>query len=199
VAVHRAWSNREAAKADATEIRTAYLEGRVVSFQLAPVPPGTPTRQVGPWQFGEKVLYPTPRDRRQNLYVVAPGSQHRVQGYEAYNHNDIVNYMPANASPVEWDVYWAVVLDPALEREFRSEDELLMATQKEFHPGESFRFDEIPAAGFLRDIVKIGSLEALDKYRRPSGNLPQVLILPADFAVRASVHELDQEPDANEH
>jgi hypothetical protein len=131
--------------------------------------------------------------------VVAPGSQHRVQGYEAYNHNDIVNYMPANASPVEWDVYWAVVLDPALEREFRSEDELLMATQKEFHPGESFRFDEIPAAGFLRDIVKIGSLEALDKYRRPSGNLPQVLILPADFAVRASVHELDQEPDANEH
>jgi hypothetical protein len=122
-----------------------------------------------------------------------------VPGYEAYDHNDIVNHLPADGSPEEWDVYWAVVLDPSLEREFRSENELLMATQKEFHPDERFRFDEMPAADFLRDIVKIGSLEALEKYRRPSGNLPQVLIVPADFAVRASVRELNPETEAGGH
>ncbi len=199
VAVHRAWSSREA-KPAASEIRTAYFNGRLVSFELAPVPRGARTKQVGPWDFGERVLYPTPRDRRQNLYVVAPGTEHRVPGFADYDHNHIINHMPADSSPEEWDVYWAVVLDPSLEQEFRTEDELLLATQNEFHPGKSFRFDDIPAAGFLRDIVKIGSLQALQKYRRPSGNLPQVLIIPADFAVRASVRERNgEEAHAGDH
>jgi hypothetical protein len=196
VAVHRAWSGRQTAKTDASEIRNAYFDGRLVSFQLAPVPPGVRTKKVGPWQFGARVLYPTPRDRRQNLYVVAPGSEHRVPGYEAYDHNDIINYLPASDSPEEWDVYWGVVLDPALKQEFRGENELLLATQNEFHPGKDFRFNDIPAAAFLRDIVKVGSMDALKKYRRPSGNLPQVLIVPADFAVRASAHEMESQPQA---
>jgi len=197
VAVHRAWPSHTPPKAG--EIQTAYLNGRVVAFDLAPVPPGAHIKQVGPWQFGARVLYPTPRDRRQNLYVVAPGTEHHVPGYDAYDHNDIINHMPANDSPEEWDVYWAVVLDPELKQEFRSEDELLLATQKEFHPGPYFQFDDLPAAAFVRDIMKVGSLEELDKYRRPSGNLPQVLIIPADFAVRASVHELESEFQAGNH
>jgi len=199
LAVHRAWPGRDTAKPDASQIRTAYLDGRMVAFELAPVPPGTRVKRVGPWQFGARVLYPTPRDRRQNLYVVAPGSEHRLPGYEAYDHNDIINHMPATDSPEEWDVYWAVVLDPALKQDFRSENELLLATQNEFHPGEDFRFEDIPAAEFLRDMVSVGSLDELEKYRRPSGNLPQVLIVPADFAVRASAHELENQPQAGDH
>jgi hypothetical protein len=194
----QAWPNRDPGKTDGTEITTAYLDGRLVSFQLAPVPPGGKVRKVGPWQFGPQVSFPTPRDRRLNLYVVVPGSEHRLPGYQAYDHNDIINHMPAGGGPVEWDVYWALVLDPSLGGEFRSEDEILLATQKEFHPGADFQFEDMPSAEFLRDIVKITSFEALEKYRRPSGNLPQVLILPADFAVRASAHEL-QEPDAGDH
>ncbi|MGE0407328.1 MAG: hypothetical protein AB7O65_13615 [Candidatus Korobacteraceae bacterium] len=197
---HQTWSVAGPAnKAEVGEISTAYLNGRTVSFQLAPVPRGGPTFEIGPWRFGERVLYPTPRDRRLNLYLVVPGTQHRVPGYEAYDHNDVINSMPSDGRMMEWDVYWAVVLDPSLKQEFQAESELLLATQKEFHPSESFVFDDIPSAGFLRDIVKIGALPALEKHRRASGNLPQVLIVPADFAVRASVRELGDEDAAEVH
>ncbi len=176
-----------------SEIRTAFFDGRMVSFQLAPAPPGKRGLQVGPWYFGERLSNPKPRDRRLNLYLVAPGTQHHAPGYDDYDHDDIINDLPADHDPVEWDVYWAVVLDPAVEEEFRSERQLIEATQKEFRPGDLFEFEDIPGAGFLERVLKIDSVDKLSKYRRPSGNLPQVLIVPAGFAVRASVTEMPPE------
>jgi hypothetical protein len=177
------------------QIRSAWLNGRRVEFQLAPVPAGQRTLEIGPWYFGERVLYPTPRDRRLNLYLVSPGVQHRASGHEAYDHNDVINDLPVQGKPMEWDVYWAVVLDPGLDQDFRSESQLLLATQREFHPHTPFEFDAIPGVGFLRNVLNLRSLQDLDKYRRPSGNLPQVLIVPAGFAVRASVREFSGEKD----
>jgi hypothetical protein len=188
-------STQAAQQPEHNQIRTAYLAGRMVSFDLAPPSPGTRGLQIGPWYFGERLSNPNPRDKRLNLYLVAPGTQHHAPGHEDYDHNDVINAMPVNGgAPVEWDVYWAVVLDPSLDLEIRSERQLIMATQREFRPGDLFEFDDIPGAAFLKHVLKMDSMAGLAKYRRKrSGNLPQVLIVPAGFAVRASVSDLPGE------
>lgn len=129
-----------------------------------------------------------PDDHRPNLYVVAPGQQHH--GPDGTDFNLVVNELAESRSPVVWDVYWALVLDPALETSFTGERELLIAAQDGFLPEESEAFERLPAAGFLREYLHIDSVAGLSSYRREDGMLPRVIIVPAGMAVRASASEL---------
>jgi hypothetical protein len=90
-----------------------------------------------------------------------------------------------------WDVYWALVLDPALKLDFTGERELLLAAQEEFLPDQIATLEDLPAVGFLRTYLHIDSLAGLDSYRREDGTLPRVIMVPAGMAVRASVTGLD--------
>src|SRR5262249_17412660 len=108
-----------------SEIRAAYLNDRLVDFRLVPPPKGKRGLRMGPWYFGERVSNPRPRDKRLNLYLVTPGEQHRLPDLENYDHSAVISALPSVDQPVEWDVYWAVVLDPAVQREFRSESDII--------------------------------------------------------------------------
>jgi hypothetical protein len=129
-----------------------------------------------------------PDDGRPNLYVVAPGQQHH--GPDNTDFNLVVNELSDSGSPVVWDVYWALVLDPALETAFTGERKLLIAAQDGFMPEESEAFERLPAAGFLREYLHINSVAGLASYRREDGRMPRVIIAPAGMAVRASAAEL---------
>jgi len=168
------------------QIDSAYYEGQAVPFNAAE--PATRRNQlrVGPWLMGVRAADPKPSDRRRNLYVVFPGSQHRAPGWPEYDHNCILSDLPATEEPVEWDVYWAVVLDPTLQQDFRSERDLMMAAQSGFFPPDLLDFNDLPAEGFLRAQMKLRSLADLARFRRKDGTLPRLLIAPAGYAVRGS-------------
>ena len=163
----------------------AYLRNQLVSFYLAPVEKGQQPFSIGPWQFGVRVSDRKPRDKRLNLYLVAPGTQHHAEGYEGFDHNDVINALPPADAVVEWDVYWAIVLDPELRQDLRSEQDLIVEAQEGFVPGDLFEFQDIPGQGFLRAFLEIDSLDGLAPYRRKDGALPRVIIVPAGFAIRA--------------
>jgi len=168
------------------QIDSAYYEGEAVPFRVAE--PGTRRSQlrVGPWLLGVRAEDSKPRDRRRNLYVVFPGSQHRAPGWPDYDHNCVLSDLPATEEPVEWDVYWAVVLDPTLHDDFRSEQELVLAAQSGFFPPDLLEFDDLPAEGFLRAQMQVRSLGDLVRFRRKDGTLPRLLITPAGYAIRGS-------------
>ncbi len=168
-------------------IDSAYYNGEPVSFTVVIPANRRAQLRVGPWQFGARVEDPKPRDRRRNVYVVVPGDEHRASGWPEYDLNCVVSGLPATDEPVEWDVYWAVALDPTLHEDFRSEQELIVAAQSSFFPPDLLEFDDIPADGFLRTQLKIRSLTDLARFRRKDGTLPRILILPAGFAIRATV------------
>jgi hypothetical protein len=169
-----------------TPASTAYLRNQQVSFYLAPVEKGQRPFSIGPWQFGARVSDRKPRDKRLNLYLVAPGAQHHAEGYEEFDHNDVINALPPADAVVEWDVYWAIVLDPTLNQDLRSEQDLIVEAQNGFVPGDLFEFQDVPGHAFLRTFLGIDSLEGLAPYRRRDGELPRVIIVPAGFAIRAS-------------
>ena len=164
----------------------AYLRNQLVSFRLAPAEKGQQAFSIGPWQLGVRVSDRKPRDKRLNLYLIAPGTQHHAEGYEDLYHNDVINALPSTEAVVEWDVYWAIVLDPALGQDLRSEQDLIVQAQEGFVPGDLFEFQDIPGQAFLRTFLEIDSLDGLAPYRRKDGGLPRVIIVPAGFAVRAS-------------
>ncbi|MGC2322672.1 MAG: hypothetical protein WA463_08590, partial [Terriglobales bacterium] len=166
------------------QIDSAYHAGERVPFTV--LEPGNRNAQlrVGPWLLGVRADDPKPRDRRRNLYVVFPGTLHRSPGWPDFDHNCVLSDLPASAEPVEWDVYWAVVLDPTLQEDFRSEQALVLADQSSFIPPDLLEFSDIPAAGFLRAQMKVRSLGDLARYRRKDGTLPRLLITPAGYAVR---------------
>ncbi len=168
------------------QIDSAYHAGERVPFTV--LEPGNRNAQlrVGPWLLGVRADDPKPRDRRRNLYVVFPGTLHRSPGWPDFDHNCVLSDLPASAEPVEWDVYWAVVLDPTLQEDFRSEQALVLADQSSFIPPDLLEFSDIPAAGFLRAQMKVRSLGDLARYRRKDGTLPRLLITPAGYAVRGS-------------
>jgi len=166
-------------------IDSAYYDGEAVRLQLAPGRGGGRMMRVGPWHFGPSIDS-RPRDRRLNLYLVFPGTQHRAPGWSPYDHNCILSGLPEGEEAREWDVYWAIVLDPDLREDFRSERELLLAAQANFLPPDLLEFDDLPAEGFLRAQMKVDSLPELARFRHKDGTLPRILILPARFAVRAS-------------
>lgn len=168
---------------DSRLLEAVYLDGEEKRLILADV--AKPVT-VGPWRLGTRVSDTKPRDKRLNLYLAAPGTQYHLEGSEGYDHNAIVNALPADGRSREYDVYWALALDPKLKTEFRSERELIIAAQTTFSPGDLFEFDDVPSDFLLRTYLKVDSLETLEKFRRRDGTLPRVIIVPAGFAITAS-------------
>lgn len=183
----------QALSPDLRRIETAYYNGEIATLQIADAPkPVT----IGPWRLGERVSTdPKPKDKRLNLYIVAPGRQHHAEGFEQYDNNVIINALPVARARPEFDVYWAIVLDPQLRTDFRHEKDLIIAAQSRFVPGDLYEFQDAPGDGFLREFLKIDSLEGLRKFRNRDGSLPRVVIVPAGFAVRAGA-TLPAPPDA---
>ena len=166
---------------------TAYYEGQAVNVSFEPAAKGQRTLDYGPWQLGISTRDQRPRDRRLNLYVVIPGTQHHSDGWDEYDHNMIVNAVPESEEPVEWDVYWVLVLDPHLRTDLRSERELLLLAQDHFTPGDLFEFDDIPARAVLRDYLHVRNLSELAQFRQKDGRLPRILLLPAGGVARMRV------------
>jgi hypothetical protein len=175
------------------QIDSAYYDGEPVPFKVVETGKRRSQLRVGPWLLGVRASDSRPSDRRRNLYVVFPGKQHRAPGWPDYDHNCVLSDLPNTEEPVEWDVYWAVVLDPTLQDDFRSEQELVLAAQSGFLPPDLLEFNDIPAEGFLRTQMKVRSLTDLARYRRKDGTLPRLAITPAGYAIRGS-----SEPRASE-
>jgi hypothetical protein len=168
------------------QIDSAYYNGQSVPFKVLDTGSRRSQLRVGPWLLGVRAPDSTPRDRRRNLYVVFPGSQHRAPGWGDYDHNCVLSDLPSTEQPVEWDVYWAIVLDPNLHDDFRSEQELVLAAQSGFFPPDLLEFSDLPAEGFLRSQLKIRSLGELARFRRKDGTMPRLLITAAGYAVQGS-------------
>jgi hypothetical protein len=175
----------------AARLQSALFEGETVRLTMAERQKGQKAFRLGPWNFGAKLVDGKPHDKRHNLYIVAPGTEQTMPGWEEYSHNILVSDVPESANPVEWDVYWAVVLDPALQDEIRSEKKLILYAQETFQTGDDYEFEEVPARLFLKSFMGVKSCEELDRYRRPNGEMPRVLIVPAKFAVRAKVERIE--------
>jgi hypothetical protein len=164
---------------------SAYFAGRVVKFHSEPTKDGH-ALVVGPWNLGQKIS-PGPSDKRPNLYFVSPGTLHRVPGRPEFDHNEVLSAVPDG--PSSFDVFWVVVLDPSVKDDFTSEQQIILATQQTFSPGEDFSYDQIPSVGFLRTFLKVHDVEGLEKYKRPDGELPKVAIVRAGFTVKATAEE----------
>lgn len=177
-----------------SSISTAYLREQLVSFDLVPLQKGQQPFAFGPWQFGVRVFDRKPRDNRLNLYLVFPGKLHQAEGHADFDHNDIINALPPEGAVVEWDVYWVIVLDPALRQELRSEREMILQAQEGFTPGDLFEFRDVPGHAFLQAFLNTDSLDDLARYRMKDGRLPRMIIVPAGFAVRASAAPQETEP-----
>ncbi len=167
----------------------AYFAGRVVRFKSPPE--GKPVRAlaVGPWNLGERVN-PGNNDMRPNLYFVFPGTQHQADGRPDFDHNQVLSAVPKEES--NFDVYWVVVLDPSAVQNFTSEQQIILATQETFAPSESFPFEQVPSAGFLRTFLKVNDLSGLAKFKRPDGALPRVAIIPAKATLKAMAEEIEE-------
>jgi hypothetical protein len=164
----------------------AYYAGDLVKLHTAAPEAHEAYVTVGPWSLGPRVAT-QPSDKRPNLYFVVPGSLHQTAEYPTFSHTLILSSAPED--PKEFDIYWAVVLDPSLKDDFNSERQLILATQQTFAPGDDFSFDQIPSAGFLREFLKVNTLADLDKYKHPDGKLPRMAIITAHKAVRFSVEQ----------
>lgn len=173
------------ASAPAREVHEAYFQGETVPFRAERDNLIRRSFTIGPWRFGRRFAA-KPRDGRLNLYVLSPGSQYSVDGATPFGFNCLINALPKSGTQAEWDVYWAVVLDPALTTEFRSEQDLLLATQAEFPPAEDYTPQVAPGREVLRRYLHVTDTSDLDRYRRKSGELPRVLIVPAHIVLRAS-------------
>src|SRR5579864_7008425 len=111
---------RAADERASADVASAYCEGQVVDFAIEPAahPDGL---SFGPWRYGERLADAKPNDRRPNLYMVAPGKLLHSDTSGEYDHSLVIAAVPAGAVAKEWDVYWAIVLDPSLRHDFRSE------------------------------------------------------------------------------
>lgn len=168
--------------------KSTYLNGDPVAFEIVPALGKEKSATVGPWRLGAKVGESKPHDNRLNLYIVVPGDDFQSENDNTalYDHNRVINMVPKEGGEAEFDVYWAVALEPHLTRDFHSEAELLAAAQRRFVPGDLFEVKDAPGAAFMREVLLIDSLAELQPQRRKDGSLPTVLILPAGFAIRGS-------------
>lgn len=179
----------EVSLAKKLHLNQAYYDGRTVQIKLTPLKRGEHPRIAGPWYFGPKIEA-KPNDKRPNLYVVVPGSLHELENGQEYDHNEILSAVPQDES--DFDVWWVVVLDPAMQEQLHSEKALLLAAQKEFRPSPDLTFDDVPGASLLRSVLHIHDLSGLDKFRRPDGKLPRIAIVNAHFSVRARIEDPDK-------
>lgn len=170
-------------------LEDAYYGGDLVKIHAGPYDAGEHTLVVGPWNLGPRVS-PKPSDKRPNLYIVIPGTQHEIPGDPRFNNTAILSLAPDD--PKEFDVYWVVVFDPSLKDEFTTERQLIAERQATFKPPDDFTFDQIPSAAFLKAMTKISSLDDLKKFRRPNGSLPRLAIITAGFAVRFTVEKPEE-------
>lgn len=156
-------------------------------------PEATGTRQMakfGPWDLGERLSLnddEKPRDKRLNLYVVFPGGQYKSLLHSQYNHTLVVNKYPVDGKPREWDIFWCLVLDPALREDLRSERELLVAAHQTFKTADDFQIRQAPSHAVLAEKLSVTSVDGLKRFRRKDGSLPRLLITPAHLAVLATV------------
>ncbi len=167
----------------------AYFAGQLVKFHSVPEP-GTRPLLVGPWNLGSRVSPPR-SDKRPNLYLVSPGTQHKVEGRPEFDHNEVLSAAPDD--PSYFDVYWVVVLDPSVKEDFTSEQQIILATQDTFVLPENFQFDQVPSAGFLKTLLKVTDVDGLEKFHRPDGELPRVAIIPAGFSIKAQAEKPPEE------
>jgi len=181
---------------DGRSLANVYLDGELARLEVAE---GAKPVTLGPWRLGTRVLDTKPRDKRLNLYIVAPGTQYHLDAAEDFDHNAIINALPEPGKSREYDVYWALVLDPHLRADFRNERDLLIAAQTSFTPGDLFAFEDVPADGLLRGVLKLDALEDLQRYRRKNGAWPRVIIVPAGFALTAAAPEAPETPAAPSH
>jgi hypothetical protein len=168
----------------------AYFRGKLVRFTPAAAKRGR-ALVVGNALLGPIQADHRQNDHRPNVYIVCPGTQFRSGSGDAVAFNLVLNTLPLKEDAVQWDVYWAITLDPALRTNFINERDLLLATQNTFVPGELFDFDEVPGRAVLREYLHVVSLAGLGRFRRRGGTLPQVLILPSHFVIRASAGDSD--------
>lgn len=159
--------------------------------------PESPVRRrrivnVGPWTIGARVGDGKPSDKRLNLYIVAPGKQYQLSDYAEFNHNLVISALPKEDKQAEYDVWWALVLDPTLEADFQDEHELILAAQGRFEPSRNYDVKEAPSFAFLQRFLKIHDNADLEEYFRADKTLPRVLIVPAKFAIRASVESMPE-------
>jgi len=175
-----------------SQTRPTYFNGKVIEMKYSR---GSHDFKIGSWNILAHVLHEKPRDPHPNLYIVAPGTQYTSDGAGQFDHNEIISTLPLKSEPIEWDVYYAVVLDPSLQENFRSERQLILATQNEFAPGENFTFEDIPGAAFLKRYLHIDSIEGLQPYRRSADKLPRLVIVPAKITVKAAAIEPETKPE----
>jgi hypothetical protein len=161
----------------------------VVRFVPPSVQPGR-ALVVGDTLLGPLLTDQKPSDHRPNLYVVCPGTQYGDEE-GTLGFNVVLNSLPRSEEAVNWDVYWAIVLDPALDTSFQSERDLLLAAQDTFESDGELAFEEIPGAALLREKLHIASLPDLASFRRPDGTLPRLLIVPSRLVIRANAADPD--------
>lgn len=166
-----------------------FLNGEPVQVEISETKGKERSYSFGPWKLGARVAEGLPRDGRLNLYVVAPGSDFYSESdsSRSFDHNRVINMRPVKEGPADFDVYWAIVLDPRIRKEFRSEQDILTTAQARFIPGDLYELADSPGGAFLKETMQIDSIQKLRIHRRKDGSLPAVLIVPAGFAVRATV------------
>jgi hypothetical protein len=177
-----------------SRVTHAYLESVPVPIEFVQPQGKTRPFALGPWRFGAKVTSPAkgtpekPHDKRLNMYIVVPGAQQRSAIADDFDHTLIINAKsPAEGAETEFDVYYAVVLDPNLRAEVNTETKLLLAAQEDFRPSDLFALEDVPCARFLGRVLHIDSIADLRRFRKRNGSLPRLAILPAGFALRAVV------------
>ena len=182
-------------KAPALELHAedvAYLDGKLVRWIPTSGGPRQKLLHAGPWLIGAR-NNDKPRDGRLNIYLVAPGTQWHSDKAPQFDHNLVINALPKDPdSGAEWDVYLAVVLDPTLNVNVRSERELIMSRQESFIPRDDYGFDSIPGAAFLREFLKFQALSDLEGFRRRDGSLPRLVLVPIKAMVRATATEIPE-------
>lgn len=183
-----------AAASEPVSTRPVFFDGRPVDLAFARVRRAKAFK-FGPWTLDAHVSHDKPRDPHPNLYIVAPGDQYTSEQAPTFNHTEIISTIPVKVEPREWDVYWAIVLDPALQDTFHSERQLLLAAQNGFRVQPDFDLDSMPGITFLREFLHVQTVDDLDRFRRPDGTLPQVVIVPAGVSIRATAVDPEAPPE----
>lgn len=192
-------SKPKPARAPAIELHpedVAYLNGKLVRWIPTSGGPRQKLLHAGPWLIGAR-NNDKPRDGRLNVYLVAPGTQWHSEKAPQFNHNLVINALPRESeSSAEWDAYLAVVLDPSLNLDVRSERELILARQQSFTPADDYAFNNIPGAAFLREFLKFQTVSDLEGFRRHDGSLPRLVLVPIKAMVRATATEIPPPTEA---
>jgi hypothetical protein len=175
--------------------RPVFFDGRPVQLVFARVRHPKAAFKFGPWELEAYVSRDKPRDPHPNLYIVAPGDQYTSEQTPAFDHTEIISTLPVKTEQREWDVYWAVVLDPALRETFHSERQLILATQNGFSVPTDFDLEQVPGIAFLRQFLKVQTLEDMERFQRPDGTLPRLIIVPAGLSIKATAVDPEAPPD----